>query len=126
MVEGGRIFLLDKYRAGDFMGVIGVGGANGSSMPCALMRSLPLLFPKVMVSLVVATAAVQWFVAESDIVMFPSAGDLSINRITRAVMENAAYSVASMAKARAEKKRPGQGMSPFGGRVFFRWHGGLC
>ena len=121
MVEGGRIFLLDKYRAGDFMGVIGAGGANGSSMPCALMRSLPLLFPKVMVSLVAATAAVQWFVAESDIVMFPSAGDLSINRITRAVMENAAYSVATMAKARAEKKDldkecpPLVGVSSFGG-----------
>ncbi len=121
MIEGGRRVLLAKYRAGDFMGVIGLGGANGSSMACSLMRSLPLLFPKVMVSPVAATAAVQWYVAESDIIMFPSIGDLSINRITRAVMENAAWSVASMAKARAGKKDedtelpPLVGVSSFGG-----------
>ncbi|MEE9257089.1 MAG: Tm-1-like ATP-binding domain-containing protein [bacterium] len=122
MVSGGGKILQEKFLAGEISGAIGVGGANGSSMACALMRSLPPLFPKVMVSPVAATAAVQWYVAESDIAMFPSIGDLSINRITRAVMENAAWSVASMAKARAARvspeglgDRPLVGVSSFGG-----------
>ncbi|MFC1491923.1 Tm-1-like ATP-binding domain-containing protein [Nitrospinota bacterium] len=121
MISGGRKILLEKFRAGGISGVIGVGGANGASMACSLMRSLPPLFPKVMVSPVAATAAVQWYVAESDIAMFPSIGDLSINRITRAVMENAAWSVASMAREWAAKKRsarkdlPLVGVSSFGG-----------
>lgn len=115
MISGGVKILREKFLAGGISGAIGVGGANGSSMACALMRSLPPLFPKVMVSPVAATAAVQWYVAESDIAMFPSIGDLSINRITRAVMENAARSVAAMAKARAAGGRPEGPEDPSGG-----------
>jgi uncharacterized protein (UPF0261 family) len=54
-----------------------------------------------MVSPVAGTAAIQWYVAESDIAMFPTIGDISLNRITRAVMENAAQAIAGMARARA-------------------------
>ncbi len=63
MIEGGRRVLLAKYRAGDFMGVIGLGGANGSSMACSLMRSLPLQFTKVMFTPLAATAPLQRFLA---------------------------------------------------------------
>ena len=70
--------------------MLGVGGANGSTMACAIMRALPLAFPKVMVTPVAATAAVQWYVAESDIAMFPTIGDISLNRITCAALTNAA------------------------------------
>ncbi len=86
MTEGGRILLRRRFDDGALDGVIGIGGANGTSMSCAMMRALPPLVPKVMVSAVAATAAVQWYVAESDICMFPSIGDLSLNRIPGAVM----------------------------------------
>ncbi|HBK78267.1 MAG TPA: hypothetical protein DDZ83_01045 [Nitrospinae bacterium] len=121
MIEGGKKILLEKFRSGGLSGAIGVGGANGSSMACSLMRALPPLFPKAMVSPVAATAAVQWYVAESDIAMFPSIGDISMNRITRAVMENAARSVAAMARAYSPEKGvagrapPLVGVSSFGG-----------
>ncbi len=121
MVSGGEKILMERFEAGELSGVMGVGGANGSSMACSLMRALPPTFPKVMVSPVAATAAVQWYVAESDIVMFPSIGDISINRITRAIMENAAFAVASMARAWDDKKNsetqglPLIGVSSFGG-----------
>ena len=39
------------------------------------------------------------YVAESDIAMFPTIGDIVLNRITKGVMKNAAYAVAGMAKA---------------------------
>ena len=121
MVAGGAIILRERHRAGEFAGVIGLGGANGTSMACSMMRVLPPLVPKAMVSAVAATAAVQWYVAESDIIMFPSIGDFTLNRITRGVLENAANAVAAMALARAASGQraaddpPLVGVSSFGG-----------
>ena len=120
MIVGGTKVLLEKFHTGEISGVIGVGGANGSTMECAMMRALPPLFPKVMVSPVAATAAVQWYVAESDIAMFPTIGDISLNRITRAVLENAAQAIAGMAREWTGKKTgerkdpPLVGVSSFG------------
>jgi uncharacterized protein (UPF0261 family) len=94
MVEGGTSILLERYAKGAIAGAIGVGGANGTNLVCSILRALPYLLPKVMISTVAGTAAVQWYVAESDIAMYPSIGDVSLNRITRAVMENAANAVA--------------------------------
>jgi uncharacterized protein (UPF0261 family) len=99
MVVGGRKILLEALERGALAGAIGLGGANGTSMACSLMRALPPLVPKVMVSPVAATAAVQWYVAESDIAMFASIGDISMNRISRAVLHNAATAVAAMARS---------------------------
>lgn len=110
MVLGGTKVLLDFLTRGELSGALGLGGANGTSMACSLMRALPPLMPKAMVSPVAATAAVQWYVAESDIAMFPSIGDISMNRIARAVLKNAADSVAAMARAwAANEERAGEG-----------------
>ena len=98
MIEGCSRLLLEKFSRGELAGVIGLGGANGTNLACSIMRSLPYLLPKVMVSAVAGTAAVQWYVAESDIAMFPAIGDVALNRITRVVMENAALSAAVMAR----------------------------
>jgi uncharacterized protein (UPF0261 family) len=100
MIQGGIKVVQAKQRSGGIAGVLGFGGANGSTMACAIMRSLPLSFPKVMVTPVAATAAVQWYVAESDIAMFPTIGDIWLNRITRAAIANAAQAVAGMARVR--------------------------
>jgi uncharacterized protein (UPF0261 family) len=121
MVEGGTKTLLEKYRKGEIAGAIGVGGANGTNLICSILRALPYLVPKVMISTVAGTAAVQWYVAESDIAMYPSIGDVSLNRITKAVMENAANAVAIAASnwaARQEAKTvhaPLVAVSSFGG-----------
>ena len=121
MMEGGRRVLLEKFQNGEIRGAVGLGGANGTSMACAIMRALPPLTPKVMVSVVAATAAVQWYVAESDIMMFPSIGDISLNRITRGVLRNAALALAGMVKREGvaeEGDRSGPplvGVSSFGG-----------
>ncbi|MEE9275967.1 MAG: Tm-1-like ATP-binding domain-containing protein, partial [bacterium] len=123
IIAGGRKVFSRKFEEGAFSGALGVGGANGTAIACAIMRTLPPLAPKAMVSVVAATAAVQWYVGESDIAMFPSIGDLSLNRITRGVMENAARAVAAMAKGREGRREseaggaepPLVGISSFGG-----------
>jgi uncharacterized protein (UPF0261 family) len=121
MAEGGKRILLGKVAMGEVAGAIGLGGANGTDLVCSILRALPYLVPKVVVSAVAGTAAVQWWVAESDICMYPSIGDISLNRLTMAVMENAACAVAVAARnwaARRESKKlpaPLLAVSSFGG-----------
>jgi len=122
MIKGGGKVVGSKATSGEIDGIIGVGGANGSTMFCAVMRQLAVGLPKAMVTPVAATAAVQWYVAESDIAMFPTIGDISLNRITRAAMINAAAAMAGMAKAYRSRCRHGDaatsppliGVSSFG------------
>jgi uncharacterized protein (UPF0261 family) len=121
MIEGGTRILLEKVTAGEVAGTIGLGGANGTDLVCSILRALPYLLPKIMVSAVAGTAAVQWCVAESDICMFPSIGDVSLNRVTKVVMENAAWAVAMEGRnwiARRTARSPQApliGVSSFGG-----------
>ena len=112
VAAGGRTLLMEKFAQGELAGAIGLGGANGTNLVCAIMRALPYLVPKVMVTAVAGTAAAQWYVAESDIVMHPSIGDISLNRITRSVMENAAFSVAAAARIWAAKRHTGGTRTP--------------
>lgn len=119
-IVGGTKILLDVHREQDIAGVIGVGGANGCTIECGMMRALPTLFPKAMVSPVAATAAVEWYVAESNIAMFPTVGDISLNRITRAVLDQAAHAIVAMAAAYRPQSensaaKPLVGVSSFGG-----------
>lgn len=118
MVKGGTEIVRAKFARGEIDGVFGVGGANGSTIACAIMRALPLSFPKIMVTPVAATAAVQWYVAESDIAMYPTIGDISLNRITRAAITNAAHGMAGMARSwrrqNTAARVPLLGVSSFG------------
>lgn len=98
IVDGGLKILLGKVARGEIAGAIGLGGANGTDLVCSILRPLPYLFPKIMISAVAGTAAVQWNVAESDICMYPSIGDISTNRVTKIVMENAAWAAAMAAR----------------------------
>ena len=121
MIEGGTRILLEKVAKGEVSGAIGLGGANGTDLVCSILRALPYLVPKIMISAVAGTAAVQWCIAESDICMFPSIGDVSLNRVTKVVMENAAWAIAMEARnwaaLRESKTRyaPLIAVSSFGG-----------
>jgi uncharacterized protein (UPF0261 family) len=121
MAEGGTRILLAKATAGEMAGAIGLGGANGTDLVCSMLRGLPYLWPKVVVSAVAGTAAVQWWVAESDICMYPSIGDISLNYLTKTVLENAGCAVAMAARNWAERREskstraPLIGVSSFGG-----------
>jgi uncharacterized protein (UPF0261 family) len=120
MIKGGALALLEKFEASEISAVIGVGGANGCTVACGMMRALPPLFPKLMVTPVAATAAVQWYVAESDIVMFPTISDIVLNRFVNSVIENACSAAKGMAEAyerhrtRQDNAPPLAGISTFG------------
>jgi uncharacterized protein (UPF0261 family) len=105
--------LLDEAR---IQGVIGLGGANGAEISCSVMRKLPIGFPKLMVTCV-ASGNVRPYVGTKDIMMANSIGDISLNRITKKVISNAARAIAYMADeelSEGEEIKPQICMSTFG------------
>ncbi|MFQ5731954.1 MAG: Tm-1-like ATP-binding domain-containing protein [Planctomycetaceae bacterium] len=77
-------------------GVMALGGSAGTTIGTAAMRALPLGVPKVMVS-TLASGQTRPYVGGRDIVMLNSVVDISgINRISRAVLSQAACAMAGM------------------------------
>jgi uncharacterized protein (UPF0261 family) len=78
-------------------GIIGAGGALGTVLGTAIMRTFPFGLPKVMVS-TMASGMTRPYVGTRDILMMPSICDVSgLNTITRRVFQNSALATAGMA-----------------------------
>jgi len=103
MTDGARKITERMFEAGEFHGVIGLGGGNGAEMACSVMRTLPVGFPKMMVTCV-ASGNVRPYVGTKDIMMANSIGDISLNRITKKVFRNAACAIAHMARSEPLKE----------------------
>ncbi len=87
---------------GQVHGVIGLGGSAGTTIGTSAMRALPFGVPKVMVS-TLASGQVGPFVGGSDIFMLHSVVDVvGLNRLTRAVLANAANAMIGMMESRSE------------------------
>lgn len=117
MARGAAAFFRKLYDAGNFDGVIGMGGSGGSSVISAGMRALPLGVPKVLVS-TVAGGDVSAYVGTSDIVLIPAIVDVAgLNRISRMVIAHAAGAIAGMCVAPPDtvaQERPVIAASMFG------------
>jgi len=117
LMTNGAVKTAEKMVSeGEFHGIIGLGGANGAEMVCSVMRMLPVGFPKLMVT-PVASGNVRPYVGTKDIMMMNSIGDISLNRITKRIMDNAARAIANMAKAgprEEEEVKPQICISTFG------------
>lgn len=80
-------------------GVISLGGGGGTSIATTGMRALPLGFPKVMVSTLVAGNCAP-YVGSKDITMFPAVVDVQgLNRISRTILTRAAGAICGMVEA---------------------------
>ncbi|MBA3516089.1 MAG: Tm-1-like ATP-binding domain-containing protein, partial [Rhizobiales bacterium] len=107
-----------RFMAGrdDAAGIIGIGGGGGTSIATAGMRVLPVGVPKLMVS-TLASGDTSAYVDVSDIAMMPSVTDIAgLNRLSRAVLANAAYAIVGMSRVppiEAEGK-PAIGLTMFG------------
>ncbi|MEX2319480.1 MAG: Tm-1-like ATP-binding domain-containing protein, partial [Bauldia sp.] len=100
----------------DVGGVLGIGGGGGTSIITAGMRELPIGLPKLMVS-TLASGDTSAFVGVSDIAMMYSVTDIAgLNRISRAVLRNAANAIAGMVlNAREEAAgKPAIALTMFG------------
>jgi uncharacterized protein (UPF0261 family) len=81
--------------------VLGLGGAQGTTIGAAAMRALPLGVPKLMVSTVACGQATFGpFVGTSDVAMLHSVADIAgLNAVSRAVLSEAAGAIVGMVNA---------------------------
>jgi len=98
--------------------VVGLGGSSGTGVITAAMRALPVGVPRVMVS-TMASGDVSPYVGTSDICLMYSVTDIAgLNRISRAVLANAAHAAAGMALNRGSAT-PAADESPLVGITMF-------
>jgi len=117
MARGAKELISRLYADGAFDGIMGMGGSGGSVIVSAAMRALPVGVPKLLVS-TLASGDTRPYVGTSDICMMYSVVDISgINRISAAILRNAAASIAGMVKAPREAE--GQGEKPIIGATMF-------
>jgi uncharacterized protein (UPF0261 family) len=76
-------------------GIIALGGNNGTFLACEVMKTLPLGFPKVMIS-VVPAGDPRENVGTDDIILFNTITDTYLNSILKTVMKNACASLMGM------------------------------
>jgi len=105
LIKGATIITKKLYSEGRIHGVLGIGGSMGTNLGTAVMRSLPIGVPKVMISTMAAVGmVVPFYVGTKDINMFHSVADVAgLNRLTRTIFANAAGAVVGMANVALEK-----------------------
>lgn len=92
-----------RHAAGGVAGVLGLGGSAGTTIATSAMRALPLGLPKLMVS-TLASGQTRPYVGGKDILMLNSVVDISgINRISRAVLSQAAHAMAGMVRFKGQE-----------------------
>ena len=96
MARGATAVVRELHASGRCAGVMGLGGSGGSTIVSAVLRSLPVGVPKLLVS-TMASGNVRTFVGTSDITLVYSVTDVQgLNRVSRRVLANAAHAMAGM------------------------------
>jgi uncharacterized protein (UPF0261 family) len=100
MARGATAIVRDRYDAGQLDGIIGIGGNQGSSIAAMAMRTLPIGFPKLLVS-TVASGNIRPYIGYSDIAVIFSVSDLvgGPNPVSRSILSNALAAVIGMIEA---------------------------
>ena len=99
MSRGAAQLVPELAAAGKIHGIVSLGGGGGTAIATAAMRPLPIGFPKLMVS-TLASGQTAHYVGTSDITMMPAIVDVAgINRVSRAIFENAAGAITGMVTA---------------------------
>jgi len=98
MAAGAAVVVRRLYDEGTIHGLISLGGSAGTTIGTAAMRSLPVGFPKVMVS-TLASGDTRRYVGTKDITMVHSVVDIAgLNVLSRRILGNAAAALAGMVK----------------------------
>ncbi len=98
MIKGAIRKVEQLYGEGRFDGVFGLGGSMGTTLGTSVMRTLPVGFPKVMVT-TMGSRNTRGFVGTKDILMLHSVCDLAgLNRVTTKVLHNGAMAMAGMVR----------------------------
>ncbi|GAA0951317.1 hypothetical protein GCM10009560_71890 [Nonomuraea longicatena] len=107
MGEGAARILAGLHEDGQVDAVLAVGGSSGSSIAARAVRDLPVGLPKLIVS-TMASGDVSPYVGAKDVTLMYSVVDIAgINRVSRAILGNAAAAISGMAAAH-RARHPGE------------------
>jgi len=117
MGRGAAAIVERLHAEGRMDGIAGLGGTGGSAVLAHAVRPLPVGFPKLIVSTVVA-GDVSPYVGATDVTLTYSVVDVAgMNSVLAEILANAAGAIAGMAKAQApplDETRPRIGASMWG------------
>lgn len=95
-ILGGQRIAMELFQEGRIDGVIAMGGGSGTSMGTRIMRTLPLGFPK---CLVTTLSNLTQFLGNADICVLRSMVDLvGLNGLTRMIIQEAAAAITGMVR----------------------------
>ncbi|MBE3011755.1 Tm-1-like ATP-binding domain-containing protein [Microbispora sp. NEAU-D428] len=98
MATGAAVIVRRLFDEGRLDGLLAIGGSSGSSVAARALQALPVGVPKLLVS-TMASGDVRPYVGDVDVTLMYSVVDISgINRLSRAVLGNAAAAAAGMAQ----------------------------
>jgi uncharacterized protein (UPF0261 family) len=98
MARGAAVLVGQWRREGRCDGVMGLGGSGGSAIISAVLRSLPIGVPKLLVS-TMTSGDTRPYVGTRDLVLVHPVTDIQgLNRVSRAVLTNAANAMVGMVR----------------------------
>jgi len=101
MAEGSKLVVRRLIEDGAIQGIIGMGGTAGTTLASSVMLSLPIGFPKLIIS-TVASGDTSSYIGTKDIIMVPSIVDISgVNRISKQILSKAAGAMCGMVEMNA-------------------------
>ena len=102
MTSGAIKIAKDLYNSGRIDGILAIGGGMGSSVASAVMRELPIGFPKfILSSQKIVQAGIRGYVGTKDIGIMPSVADIAgLNKFTREALRNAVGAIVGMVEFR--------------------------
>ncbi|MEM9135365.1 MAG: Tm-1-like ATP-binding domain-containing protein [Actinomycetota bacterium] len=104
MSKGLGVVLRELVADGRIDAVLGMGGTGGTDLTSGAFRTLPMGFPKLIVS-TMASNNTRPYVGHSDMHMANAVTDIAgLNSVSRLVLANAAHSIAGMAQGYATTK----------------------
>jgi uncharacterized protein (UPF0261 family) len=107
MARGASKIVQELHSSGRLDGIVALGGSMGTSLGIGVMKALPLLIPKLMVSTVAFLPILSPQVVSKDLTVMPTVADIwGLNRITNKVLENAAGAIVGMAESYEERRAP--------------------
>lgn len=119
MQEGLEEWLLRLIVEQKCDAVFGMGGSGGTSMLATAFQTLPIGFPKIIVSTMVS-GDVKEIVGITDMTLMYSVTDIAgVNSVSRKILGNAANAVAGMAKYRENLKNAENDTKPLIGITMF-------
>jgi uncharacterized protein (UPF0261 family) len=104
MAEGASALVARWREEGRCDGVMGLGGSGGSAIISAVLRSLPVGVPKLLVS-TMTSGDTRHYVGTRDLMLVHPVTDIQgLNRVSRLVLTNAANAMAGMVRGPAPEQ----------------------